>query len=257
MTVSYQLPQEVNRLTKTFKREHNYPASLSKKIDAHLEVDRLFVCVKQGEKAISSLRQLGLYCPNTIIESTSQGTRSQIFFFHNIYLAVIWLGDKSQPQDLAIDFAARVNWQDSLSSPFGIGLSRKKSRLWLGDNPYPVDDLIINHHVGYSQQNQKNSLEPLVFMLPDRLKYSQILNQKLPQNQKYLNHPLGVNKITQIKMSAQPGKRRDSQIISWIKSHQLLEIERTQAPLMELTFDNGVKGKIFDARPTLPIIFRY
>jgi len=257
MTVSYKLPPKVNRLAKTFKREDSDSANLSKNINSYLEVDRLFVCAKHGEKAISMLRQLGLYCPNTVVSSQSQGTRSQIFFFQNIYLAVIWLGDESPQLDTGINFAARVNWRDSHASPFGIGLSRKKNLSRLYNKQYPVNDLVINNYVAYSQQNQKSSLEPLVFFLPDSLKYGKILNKKLAQNQQYINHPLEVNRVTNIKISARSGKRRDSDIINWTKSNKLLEIERASEPLMELTFDDGIKGKIFDARPILPVVFRY
>ncbi|MEL6930528.1 MAG: hypothetical protein AAFO95_18120 [Cyanobacteria bacterium J06600_6] len=203
------------------------------------------------------LRQLGLYCPSTVVESKSQGTRSQIFFFQNIYVAIIWLGEEDPQLDTAIDFKKRVNWQESLASPFGVGLSRKSNIPESIESEYPVDDWVVNNYIAYSQQNQKSSLEPLIFTLPDRLKYSNILNQDSPQNQRYINHLLGVKNITNIRITVQTGKRRDSNIISWARYSQLLEIERADKPLLELTFDNGMQGGIFDARPVLPVVFRY
>ena len=256
MTVSYQLPLKASNPSKTFLRENSHLANLSK-TNSHLEIDRLFICTDRGEKAISMLRQLGLYCPSTVVQSKSQGTRSQIFFFQNIYIAIIWLGDEDRQLDTAIDFKKRVNWRESLASPFGVGLSKKSNMSESAKSELPVDDWVVNNHIAYSQQNQKSSLEPLFFTLPDRLKYSNILNQNLPQNQRYINHPLEVRNITNIRIAVQRGKRRDSNIISWARYSQLLEIERAAKPLLAFTFDDGVQGKIFDARPVLPVIFRY
>ena len=155
---------------------------MSSKSNLFLGIDRLFICVKQGDKAVSILRQFGLHCPDTIVKSESQGTLSQIFFFANMYVAIIWLEDESQQKNTSINFAARVNWLETRTSPFGIGLSKQQDIYELNKEEYPTDDLIISNYVAYSQQNQKNTSEPLIFMLRDRLKYCNILNQKLSQN---------------------------------------------------------------------------
>ncbi len=250
----------------TFKNPYNLAtshkntsikANLSSKSNLSFGIDRFFICVKQGDKAISTLRQLGLYCPDTIIRSESQGTLSQIFFFANMYMAIIWLENESQQKNTSINFAARVNWQETRTSPFGIGLSKQEEIYELSEKEYFTDDLIISKYVAYSQQNQKNTSEPLIFMRPDLLKYCNIQNQNLSQNQRYIDHPLGVKNITDLKISVQESKRRNSKIINWIKYSRLLEVERNSQALMELTFDRGIQGKIFDARPTLPLIIRY
>lgn len=257
MISTYRLPSTINDYSITFPKDNKSTANLSQKINSSLEIDRLFVCVKEGTKAISILKHFGLYCPDTIITSKTEGTRSQIFFLENMYLAIIWLGDEPPRSPTAINFPARVNWRDTRTSPFGIGLSRKQDSSLLGIDDYPVDDLTIDNYIAYSEQNQKNAIEPLIFLLPDRLKYGNILDRELPQNKKYFQHPLKVKNITDIKISIQTGKRRDSAIINWIKQERLLYATRASEPLMELTFDRGIRGKIFDARPTLPMIFRY
>ena len=257
MITADKLSLTINNERQAFEKDNKTTENLSQKNNFSFEIDRLFICVKNATKVISVLKQLGLYCPDTIVSSRSQGTRSQIFFFENIYIAIIWLGDESHKLDTTINFPARVNWQQTRTSPFGIGLSRRQDMPQLLMPDYPVDDLEIDNCIAYSGQNQKNALEPLVFMLPDHLKYSMILNHESVQGQKYFSHPLGVKKVTDIKISVQAGKRRNSKIIDWIEHNRLLEIERASEPLIELTFDRGIRGQIFDARPSLPVIFRY
>lgn len=257
MISTYRLPSTINDYSITYPKDNKTTANLSQKINSSLKIDRLFVCVKEGTKAISILKHFGLYCPDTIITSKTEGTRSQIFFWENMYLAIVWLDNETLQSPTAINFSARVNWRDTRTSPFGIGLSRKQDSSPLEMNDYPVEDLAIDSYIAYSKQNQKNAIEPLVFLLPDLLKYGNILDPELPQNQKYFQHSLKVKNITDIKISIQTGKRRDSKIIDWIKQEQLLYTTRASEPLMELTFDRGIRGKIFDARPTLPMIFRY
>lgn len=253
----YKSPLEIENHQTSYPINNKTKENLSQKTPFSLDIDRFFVCVEDGTKAVLILQKLGLYCPNTIITSKSQGTQSQIFFFDNIYMAIIWLTDDLQRSDAAINFHARVNWQVTRTSLFGIGLSRKKDLTESEIFRYPVDDLTIDSYIAYSQQNQRNEIEPLSFILPDRLRYSVILNKESTKGQKYLSHPLGVKKITEMKVSVQAGKRRNSPIIEWIKNNHLLGVERASMPLMEITFDDGIRGEIFDARPVLPMIIRY
>ncbi|MEM6614170.1 MAG: hypothetical protein AAF652_18350, partial [Cyanobacteria bacterium P01_C01_bin.72] len=136
---------------------------MSQKNNSFLEVDRLFVCVQDGAQAISVLKKFGLYFADTTIVSKSEGTRSQICFLDNLYLAIIWLSDECSESKSVINFSARVNSQDNRASPFGIGLSKKKDSSVLNTDNYPVDDLAIDRYIAYSEQNQKNIIEPSFF----------------------------------------------------------------------------------------------
>jgi hypothetical protein len=236
---------------------HSIQSNLSAE-NNFLTIDRLFICTTKGSEAVSLLQEFGLFCPNTIVRSDSQGTLSRMFFFENAFLALVWLEDDRDRSDRVINFAARANWQDTRTSPFGIGLSRNPQyhHITKGDRRI-AEDLVIDNYIYYSEQNQKNILEPFIFMLPERLKYSNILDQNAPQNYKYTNHPLGLKRITNINVMVQEGKRRDSEIVSWLKNNAVLNAARAFEPLLEITFDRGSQGKVFDARPTLPIIFKY
>lgn len=224
-----------------------------------LEIDRLFLCVEKQLEVISILQEFGLYCPDTVVKSDLQGTLSKIFFFENLCLEVIWVNSRHPQSQLskAINFSGRANWKQSKLSPFGIGLSKKQQNNKLDIDPNLIDDLVIDHQIYYFEQNQKNFLEPFVFLLPNRIKYSSIFNHNVAQFEKYTKHPLMVKKITDIKITAQTGKRRDSRIITTLKNNELLDISRGFEPLLEITFDYGIKREILDARPTVPLVIKY
>lgn len=244
------------------KVARNIQSNLIGKNDFCLEMDRLFFCVKDGLEVVSILQDIGLNCPSTIVKSNSQGTLSKIFFFQNIYLAIVWPGDNSsqvlEQLQTGIDFSARANWQQTNASPFGIGLSRRQSNNSnLNINRDLIQDLVIDNNIYYSEQNQKNILEPFVFLLPDHLSFRNISTLDFKQIKKFINHPLGIQKVTNVKVAVQKGKRRDSDIINTLKRYNVLTVDRDTEPLLELTFDRGIKEKVIDIRPLLPIIIKY
>ncbi len=254
------------------------PSNLARKNNFGLEIDRIFVCVEQGTTAVCILQELGLSCSSQILKSKSQGTLSKIFFFENMCLEIIWSAQSNFKCDYivpdrpeggllkfnhsrnrlqtAINFAARYDWQQTKASPFGIGVSKKLGNYQkLNVCQDIVYDLIIDNHIYYTQQNQKNILEPFLFLVSDHL--------KIQPNQNYLNqlsittHPLGVRKITDLKITLERGRRRASRLLSLLKNNNLLAIDYGLQPLLELTFDSGLQGEILDARPILPMILKY
>ena len=231
---------------------------MSKESNFLLTIDRLFICTKYGLKAASVLQEFGLFCPQTVIRSNSQDTLSKLFFFENTFLALVWVENDCGYSDTIINFAARANWQETRTSPFGIGFSRNHQHYNLAKlDRQVVKNLIIDNYLCYSAQNQKNITEPFIFMLPERLKYSNILDRRVLQHLKYINHPTQVKRVTGINIKVQEGRRRDSEIISWLKNNRVLNIASASEPLLEITFDRGSQEKLFDARPILPVLFKY
>lgn len=91
-----------------------------------LEVDHIFVYTLKGAASASVLQELGFHCSNHLLRRVEQGTASKIIFFENTYLELIWIEDEHAAQQQAvqtgIDTLARVRWQHTGASPFGIGL---------------------------------------------------------------------------------------------------------------------------------------
>jgi hypothetical protein len=65
------------------------------------------------------------------------------------------------------------------------------------------------------------------------------------------SHPLGVKRLTKIRLAIPTSER--SPAASLLATNGLVNIETAAAPLMELTFDDSVQGKVVDARDTLPL----
>ena len=151
----------------SLKIEKNIQLNLPKKNNFCLELDRLFFCVENGNKTVKILQDIGLTCPSTIVKSNSQGTLSKIFFFQNFYLAIVWLEDHSNYTvnnlQTGINFSARTNWKQTKASPFGIGLSRRHKNYRNSIDRELIKNLIVDNNIYYSEQNQKNILEPFVF----------------------------------------------------------------------------------------------
>ena len=64
MIATYKSSLEINRnQLEDFQEYSNIQPNLSSKNNLSLEIDRLFICVNQGAKAVSMLNQLGLFCP--------------------------------------------------------------------------------------------------------------------------------------------------------------------------------------------------
>ncbi|MEM9274641.1 MAG: hypothetical protein AAGA80_17010 [Cyanobacteria bacterium P01_F01_bin.143] len=260
MAVAYRTKSGINQI-QNFFRNNRTKSNLLGNSNFFLDIDRLFLCVANGLEAISILQEFGLCFSNTVIKSSSQNTSSQVCFFKNIYLEILWPENIQQQIDTEINFSARANWQYTKASPFGIGLRIKRPYLQ-SDNElikqYFIRDLIIDEYLYYFRANQNNILEPFIFILPDYLEYNQMLAQNISSQNRYTSHPLGVKNVTDITIQFQDGRRRCSKIIDVLNNdNNIFDIVRASEPLLELTFDHGRQNKQLDARPTLPLIIKY
>ena len=241
-----------------YSNENLCKSELSPRKNVFLGIDHVLVCVNKGLEAIQILQEFGLDSPGEIVKNKSLDISAKIFFFNNIYLVVIWLGDQYSSSNAVINFSGRCNSKYSLISPFGIGISRsQRKNLQSNINKNLLEDLVIGNYIYYFEENQNNILEPFIFIIPDYLSYNSILNQSLLKKYKYTNDCWNIKQVTNLKIIVKKGRRRNSQILNWLKNKELLNISRGAQPLLELTFDYGVNQKIFDARPILPIILSY
>lgn len=226
-----------------------------------VNIDRLFICVRDGEQATNFLEKLGLKSHQSIIRSVSQGTLSKIFFFNNLYLEIIWLereiSQKREELTTTINFKARANWKQNKMSPVGIGLSgdlqNRNNNSFLLDTHF-VKDLILDDLFCCFQQNCKNYLEPFIFLLPE---YLTVRDNLQIINSESVEHPLGVTRVTNIRINLLRGRRRSSNILKILNSSNILQVEYSDNPLIEITLDCGVSRQVIDTRPVLPLILKY
>ncbi|WP_375476983.1 VOC family protein [uncultured Nostoc sp.] len=230
--------------------------------DFFLEVDHIFVCTTKDAESISVLQELGLHCSNQAVQHFKQGTASKIIFFENTYLELIWIEDKhlveQQSVHTGVHTLSRLHGQHTRASPFGIGLRRKfnHGNLRSHSNLYWSEWMRSQVSISFAAENLVNQKEPFCFMIPDSIALTAWLDPSLTAHQKLISHPLGVKKLTSVKITINSDKHL-TDAMSLLSTHSAVAIERGESPLLELTFDEGIREKNLDARPILPILLKY
>ncbi|MCC5601623.1 VOC family protein [Nostoc favosum] len=237
--------------------------------DFFLEVDHIFVCTTKDAESISVLQELGLHCSNQAVQHFKQGTASKIIFFENTYLELIWIEDKhlveQQSVHTGVHTLSRLHGQHIRASPFGVGLRRKfnhgnlrsHSTLYWSEWMRCLRRATPTQmSISFAAENLVNQEEPFCFMIPDSIALTAWLDPSLTAHQKLISHPLGVKKLTSVKITINSDKHL-TDAMSLLSTHSSVVIERGESPLLELTFDEGIREKNLDARPILPILLKY
>lgn len=226
--------------------------------DLLLEVDHLVVYVTQGATSVSVLQEFGLHCSSRTVQRPEQGTASQIIFFENAYLELIWIEDEQAVEEYTartgIDILERTRWQQNRASPFGVGLRCESDTV--DQKKYWAEWMRSHIYINLAAENVANVEEPLCFVIPDSIALTTWLDRSLEAHQQLISHPLGVRTLTSVKITINSDKELTNSV-SLLERNGIVAIERGIAPLLELTFDGGTKEKILDARPMLPIRLMY
>lgn len=226
--------------------------------DLLLEVDHLVVYVSEGTTSVSVLQEFGLHCSSRRVQRPEQGTASQIIFFENAYLELIWVEDEQAVEEYAartgIDILKRTRWQQSRASSFGVGLRYASGTA--DQRKYWVEWMRSHTYINLAAENLASLEEPLCFVIPDSIALTTWLDRSLEAHQQLISHPLGVRTLTGVKITVNSDKELTNSV-SLLDRNGIVAIKRGTSPLLELTFDGGAKGKILDARPMLPILLRY
>ena len=109
--------------------------------------------------------------------------------------------------------------------------------------------------VRLAAENLANLEEPLCFLVPEALAFTNWLDHSLETHQQLISHPLGIKKLTGVKITVDSNKE-PTHALSLLQNNGIVTIERGHSPLLELTFDGGIAQKFFDARPILPICLK-
>lgn len=231
--------------------------------DFLLEVDHIFICATESLQGVAVLQEFGLYCHELTVRRAGQGTASTIVFFENTYLELISIEDENTVEQYAartgIDFLARAHWQQTTGvSPFGIGLrgKPKTAELMPDDGQHWAEETRLDVFTHFAAENLASLEEPICFVIPETLALTTWLDLSCEAHQRLISHPLGVRKLTGIKIIVNSDKEL-TDAISLLSENGVVAIEQGRSPLLELTFDGGTRGQILDARPMLPILLKY
>jgi hypothetical protein len=211
--------------------------------DSPLELDHLFVWVSEGAPEASALERLGLRPDPTVHKHAGQGTSSVVFLFERAYLELIWVDEPevaaAKGREMGADMIARADWRRTGASPFGVGLRRRRA----GDEPpFPTREYRAEWMPPETciliAEDAADVREPFRFVVPEGIamappeQLEEWLESK-PEMRESFTHPLGVRALTGARVGV------------------------GGPPYAELTFDDGARGELFDAGPTLPLRLRY
>lgn len=113
-----------------------------------------------------------------------------------------------------------------------------------------------NLFIHFAAENLASVEEPICFVISDSIALTTWLERSSEVHQQLTSHPLGVKKLIGIKITVNSDKELTN-AVSLLERHGVVAIERGTYPLLELTFDSGIRGEILDARPMLPILLKY
>ncbi|NJL19567.1 MAG: hypothetical protein HC895_00105 [Leptolyngbyaceae cyanobacterium SM1_3_5] len=219
-----------------------------------LEIDHFFVCLSASLQP-KTLADLGLVCAPQPVHHPRQGTTSNLIFFENIYLELIWIEDESAAEIYAmqsgIDFLARSHWQQTKASPFGIAL-RQKNEVHQQHQLPDQSETFIN----FAAENLSAQAEPLCFVISDAISLTRLLDRTSSFHQQLLRHPIGIQQLTEAKIAIDSLKSL-SEPVSLLQRENIASIDRG-TPLLELTFDRRIQGRTLDLRwLKIPLVLHY
>lgn len=224
-----------------------------------LQIDHIFICLKTAPDK-QFLQDLGLICGDNVTYHRQQGTASTIIFFENSYIEFIWVEDETMAEIYAmhsgIDFIARSYSLEKTASPFGVALHQKPDIIQYR-NSLKINDKTSEQFINFANSNLVAQAEPLCFMIPESISFSNIFNPQFEAHQKLINHPLGIRKLTNTKIAMR--KRGNlTNPISMLDRDGIIEIEQDSSPLLELTFDHSSRGENIDLRVIdIPIVLKF
>ena len=214
----------------------------------NIELDHFFVCAAPGAPAADELVRFGLRegPPN---RHPGQGTANRRFGFANAMIEFFWVCDAEEAQSEGSRQTLlweRWSGREGKASPFGICLrpavaenSVVPFQAWEYRPAYLPDPLAL--HIGDASIE-----EPMWVYLS--------FMRRANREQQFVEHPIGIREITGLTLTTiAPLSSSASQRV--VQSG-ILSTRTGPEHLLEVHFDGVQRGKTFDFRPELPIVFR-
>jgi hypothetical protein len=211
---------------------------------------------------ISILQEFGLNCSRQIIHRFEQGTASIVIFFENIYVELVWIENRERAEQYSkshgIDILAHSNWKETGGSPFGIGLRTKAEKINIKSQLENLQTKNENLNISakFSSDNLSQIEEPIFFLVPDELALTAWLDYSFEQHRQLITHPLGIKKLTKLKVGLDTNKKLTN-TICLLEQNQVIFFQKNSVPLLELTFDNYFQQQTIDTQPLLPIRIKF
>ena len=240
------------------------------------QIHNLFVFSSVGKLLVPFLRELGINCTEPLINQP-QGIVSTLIFFENVYLELFWLEEKSYPAQLAMatefNFIARANWLETMASPFGFSLCELTDNADLSSSNVeartevrkadrePLSEKLLR----FTPEKLARLEEPICQIISNDAATWDRLNRVLALPEHIVTQSLDLRKLTHVKLRVRSDKLFEHDFpehtlttpLHNLAAQDILDLEYSKSPLLELTFDDGNQKRCLDLRPLIPIVFKY
>ncbi|KQQ62414.1 glyoxalase-like domain protein [Pseudomonas sp. Leaf127] len=215
-----------------------------------MEIDHIFVCVKDENHGAEALKSLGLVegTPNV---HPGQGTANRRFFLRNAFIELLYLTDESEAQsDLTAPtrLFERLTCAEGAAAPFGIcfrpSIAGEKPMfpVWAYRPVYLPAALSVD--VGHAPVS-----EPMWFFLS----FAKRPDEAPRERAQPLEHPNGFRDITFVRVTT-PSRQVFSTAANCANQLKGFEMVQGDEHLIELEIDHGASAQTIDLRPELPMI---
>ncbi|MYM35515.1 glyoxalase-like domain protein [Duganella sp. FT94W] len=204
-----------------------------------MKPDHIFIRATPGAPEAEALRAFGLTEGSGNVHP-GQGTANRRFFFANAFLELLWIADAAEvasPLTAPTTLGERL-CADSAASPFGICFRDA------GTPSFPVFDYQPSYlppgmSIGIASEAPLS--EPMWFYLAG--------GKSLPPPP---DHAAGLNRISAVRCT-----RPAVAALSAAALGSGVTFAEGKEHLLEISFDDEMRGLTHDFRPILPLIFRY
>jgi hypothetical protein len=231
-----------------------------------IKYDHLWLVVTPDAPERAALERAGFHISPGINRHDGQGTASVTVEFYNFFLELLW-PDPSVPvapgsERAAEKFRQRMLWHTSGWCPIGIGLQRTSATI--SALPFPtwaITPAWLPPGSAIEMLTPRDdTTSPSLFISPRDLAENESENRKAASDHsksaRIFEHPIGVERVTAIRLASPKGYRPIG-ALTYLQNAGVLTLDRGDEWLVELTFDNGLRGKTRDLRPDLPLLIHY
>ncbi len=219
-----------------------------------MEVDHIFIAAKRGAPEAELLRAFGLTEGSANVHP-GQGTANRRFFFHNVFLELLWLADAEEAQRPLTQptmLYERLTTTGLDTSPFGFGF--RPGRAGETDAPFPhwlyrPDYLPAPIKIDVGQAPVS---EPMWFFLAFGGRPAHATGAR----RQPLEHEAGLREVTRLRLTIPTGAPL-SDVARQVAAIDRLELVRGATHLLELGFDSEGAGRRRSFQPQLPLIFSW
>jgi hypothetical protein len=215
-----------------------------------LELDHIGLLVSENAPERSALETLGLREAGHEVDQGSFGLRSRFYTFENMYLELLWPSDRGVATRVlalaGLDLGTRERWRESNAVPVGLVFRRREE----SQGPVPFHTHTLHGRRGEMpldlEFNAEIPYEPWNIVIPQHLSFQ--------PGKRPFDHPAGVRRITEVRITV--AEDRLSALANLLNLSGEVNLQTGLEPLLELSFDGGLKSKVLDTRPILPLVLR-